>query len=457
MIKQIFDQLSSDNSTLKKQEILNSVVKNDLLKSVFYLTYSKRIKFYIKQIPDYIKNDTAIMSLEDGLLQLQPLSNRVVTGNAASNHLKWILESLHKDDAFIIERIIEKDCKLGAGTKLINKTWPDLIEKTGYMGCKPYSRKLVDKLLSTNKQLFSQVKMDGQYVNTIIRSGDNEMVSRAGESTNLEAPSFLNDLINFPDCVLNGELTIDDVPRFQSNGMINSLISINTKKINGEDYSKDLKKFESKHMPYREALDRIKLTCWDILTIDEYYNKESKTPYNQRLDRLTELTLGCKQVNVVETRIVSSIEEILQHFEEVAGRGEEGTVVKSMVGTWTDGKPNWQIKIKKEINLDLRIVSFNYGTGKNSKLISSVNVESADGKLKTSPCGMTEDDMDYVTANMNNLIDKILQIKCSGLSTDSNGNYSVLHPVYEHIRTDKKEANTLNECIEINESTSLLN
>ena len=67
-----------------------------------------------------------------------------------------------------------------------------------------------------------------------------------------------------------------------------------------------------------------------------------------------------------------------------------------------------------------------------------------------------EDEMEYVTNNQESLMGKIVEIKCSGLSQDSNGNYSTLHPVFKMIRTDKDTANTLQECIEINDSVSLL-
>jgi DNA ligase-1 len=148
----------------------------------------------------------------------------------------------------------------------------------------------------------------------------------------------------------------------------------------------------------------------------------------------------------------------MQHFEEVLKHDGEGTVVKSMDGVWADTKPSYQIKVKKEINLDLRVVGFNYGTKgtKNENLISSLNVESEDGLLKTKPQGIDEDEMEYITANQDKLLKAIVEIKCSGLSQDSNGNYSTLHPVYKHFRTDKSIANTLAECIEINNSSSLL-
>ena len=145
----------------------------------------------------------------------------------------------------------------------------------------------------------------------------------------------------------------------------------------------------------------------------------------------------------------------MEHFVDVVKRDGEGTVVKSKDGFWVDKKPNYQIKVKKEINLDLKIVGFNYGTGKNLEVISSLDVESSEGLLTTSPTGINEDTMDYITNNQESLMGKIVEIKCSGLSQDSEGNYSALHPVYKVIRDDKDEPNTLEECIEIDQSTAL--
>jgi len=248
----------------------------------------------------------------------------------------------------------------------------------------------------------------------------------------------------------------EPISRYESNGIIASLISIANKKNNGEDVSKDIAKLGSKHLPYEEALDLIRFTAWDMLTVDEYFTRKCKRPYKDRLFQLKATLQGFKSLFIVETRTVSTIEEVMEHFEDVIRRNGEGTVVKSMDGVWVDSKPSYQIKVKKEINLDLRIVGFNYGTGKNANLISSLNVESEGGLLRTSPTGINEDEMQYITDNQDKLMGKILEIKCSGISQDSKGNYSVLHPVYKLIRTDKTTANTLEECIEINNSSSLL-
>ena len=135
-IKQIFDEIAAEPGTNEKMNILSKYKEDGLLVRVLYLANSKRVKFYIKQIPDYrITQSNQYTKLNLALDELSLLSSRVVTGNSASLHLKSILERLNADDAYIIERIIEKDCKIGIGTRNINKVIPNLIEKVGYMGC----------------------------------------------------------------------------------------------------------------------------------------------------------------------------------------------------------------------------------------------------------------------------------------------------------------------------------
>jgi len=450
-IKKIFDKIANESSTNEKMAILSRYKDNELLVKVLYAACSKRVKYYIKQLPLYEKSSTTF-DLDWALNQLPALSNREVTGYAAHQYLMKILTQLQPDDAYIIERIIDKDCKIGIGTRNINKVIPNLIEKTGYMGCKPYSKEGLIKLLAKG-DCVSQEKMDGRYMNCIIQGGELANESRQGEPTILENPLFFSELIKLKDCVLNGELTMGgEISRFEANGIIASLISISTKKLAGDDVTKEVVKFELKHMDYYEALKLVKYTTWDILTIDEYFSRKCVRPYKVRFAELEETLKGFKMISIVETRQIKNIEDAMDHFKEIVTRNGEGTVVKSLEGVWMDGKPIWQQKIKKEVNLDLRITGFNYGTGKNSELISSVNVESEDGLLKTSPTGLDEDEMAYVTVNQDILLNTILEVKCSGLSQDNKGNYSVLHPVYKIRRSDKNSANTLAECIEIDKS-----
>ena len=455
-IKQIFDEIAAESGNNAKVDILRKYSDNELLKKVLYMANSKRVKFYIKRIPEYTRQIfEPSRDLNWGLNILESISNREVSGNEALTLLVNVLSNLQPEDAYIIERIIEKDCKIGMGTTFMNKVFKDLIEDTPYMGAVSFDEKKARKIFEKGGKGISQIKMDGRYCNAVIRSGEVEMESRQGEPTILTGAKFLGELTSFEDCVLNGELTMIDTPRYESNGIIASLIDILGKKDSRTDKEneKKLKAFTDKHGSMEEALDKIRYTVWDRLTVDEYFNKSSKLKYAERLAYLERAIekVGPTHVNIVESLIVHNYAQAMTHFQEVLSAGEEGTILKAWGGEWKDGKPTWQIKCKLELDLDLVITGFNYGSKgtKNENVISSLNAETSCGKLKTRPQGLTEQLMKEITENKDNLLNSIIEVKCSGLSKDVNGNYSLLYPAFKGFRDDKSVANSLEECVEI--------
>jgi ATP-dependent DNA ligase len=323
------------------------------------------------------------------------------------------------------------------------------------MGAVSFDEKKARKIFEKGGKGISQIKMDGRYCNAVIRSGEVEMESRQGEPTILTGAKFLDELTSFEDCVLNGELTMVDTPRYESNGIIASLIDILGKKDSRSDKEneKKLKAFTDKHGSMEEALDKIRYTVWDRLTVDEYFNKSSKLKYAERLAYLERAIerVGPTHVNIVESLIVHNYAQAMTHFQEVLAAGEEGTILKAWNGEWKDGKPTWQIKMKLEMDVDLRIVGFNYGTKgtKNENVISSFNCESSDGLVKTRPQGLKEDMMAYITENQENLLGTVIQCKCNGLSNDVDGNYSLLYPSFAGFRDDKDTCDSLESIKEI--------
>ena len=453
-IKQIFDEIAAESGNNAKIEILRKYSDNELLKKVLYMANSKRVKFYLKRVPEYTDARNKI-SLSEALGELELISNRELTGNSAVNHLIDLLSLSEPDDAYIIERIIEKDCKIGMGTTFMNKVFKGLIEDTPYMGAVSFDEKKARKIFEKGGKGISQIKMDGRYCNAVIRSGEVEMESRQGEPTILTGAKFLDELSSFEDCVLNGELTMTNTPRYESNGIIASLIDILGKKESRteKENEKKLKAFTDKHGSLEEALDKIRYTVWDRLTVDEYFNKSSKLKYVERLAYLEKMIYKSKpsHVNIVESVIVHNYAQAMTHFQEVLSAGEEGTILKAWNGEWKDGKPTWQIKMKLEMDVDLRIVGFNYGTKgtKNENVISSLNCESSDGLVKTRPQGFTEELMQYVTENQENLLGTVIQCKCNGLSNDVDGNYSLLYPSFAGFRDDKDTCDSLDSIKEI--------
>ena len=470
-IKQILDEISNESSTNQKMVILAKYKDNELLKRVIYLAHSKRVKFYIKQIPEYIpfceeliKIDFYPNSLDYALLKLEDLSKRIKTGQEGIEWLSGILANLSSDDAYVIERIIDKDLKIGMSGN-INKVFPKLIEETPYMGAKPFDIKLAKDLFKGSKSCYCDVKMDGRYNNAIIRGGEVELESRSGEPVLLEA-QFVRELSQLPDCVLNGELTINGIERYKANGIIRSLIDITSKMASRSDTEniKRVRAFEEENnMSFREALDRIAYTVWDMITVDEYFDQYSDRPYYQRWDKLINILKNNQTslVNPVEKVEVKNYEEALVFFQNCLERGLEGSILKSKDGKWKDGKPKWQVKMKLEMDVDLRILGFNYGTKgtKNENVISSLECVSSDGKLWTNPAGIDEKTMQIITNNMEEWRNKIITVKGSGITRNAEGFYSLLHPriASKIYRDDKTVADSLEDIINIEKMLKGLN
>jgi hypothetical protein len=452
-IKEILDEIASVGGKKDKISLLTENKTNELLKKVIYLAHSPRIKYYIKQIPEYTSDNDSPETLEWALDGLKFLSDRVYTGAEASNWLSVLLSGVSSDDAYVIERIIDKNLKIGMDSS-INKCIPKLIEETPYQGAKSFSEKGAAKLFEKGQAVISQVKADGTYRNAIIRGGEVELISRQGEVSTLTGAKFLEELSSFDDCVLNGELTIDGYKRTIANGMVNSIMDIVEKagERGEEETLKKISAFEEKHGPMADAFSRLRFTVWDMITVDEYFAAKSDVEYHIRFNSLKKMLSlqGCLQIDLVETLFIRTYEEAMEHFLDTQSRGLEGTIIKSSHAGWKDGKPVYQIKMKLEMDMDLRIIGFNYGKvgTKNEHVISVLQLESECGKLKTAPGGMTEVMMDDVTARQDELMGTVVQIRCCGLSETDKG-WSTQHPSIVELRSDKNTCDTLESCIEI--------
>jgi hypothetical protein len=453
-IKKILDEIAAVGGKNDKIKVLSKYKDNELLKKVIYLAHSPRVKFFIKQIPEYVKEEFETnMPLEQAFLTLESISSRKVTGGDATLVLQGLLNSVSLDDAYVIERIIDKNLKIGMDSS-INKVIPNLIEETPYQGAKSFSEKGALKLFEKGQAVMSQVKADGTYRNAIIRTGDVELISRQGEVSTLVNTKFLTELSNLDDCVLNGELTIDGVKRTVANGIVSSVMDIFEKadERGPEETAKKIEAFEAKHGSLPDTLNKMRFSVWDMISVDEYFEAKSDVEYHTRFNNLKKAleSNDFENVELIENRFIRTYEEAMDHFLDTQSRGLEGTIIKSSHAGWKDGKPTYQIKMKLEMDMDLRIIGFNYGNKgtKNENVISVLQLESECGKLKTAPAGMTEAMMADVTARQEELLGTVVQIRCCGLSETDKG-WSTQHPSIVELRTDKDTCDTLESCIEI--------
>lgn len=472
-ILDLFDQIRATNKKSEKIALLSANKDLPHLKDVIYLAHSPRIKFYIKAIPAYISSeDLTGPDLNFALRLLKDIYKRISTGSEAIRRLTDLLEALLPQDAEIIKLIIGKDLKIGMDSS-INEVFPGLIEESPYQGASSYSKVKFLKLFENTKKeraypyVISQIKADGTYRNAILSDGDIILESRQGELSYFPGDIPLYDDLHeimgiFNQHVVTGELVLSCEPdRPKANGIITSIMKYyQDLMVRPEKESiAILKKFEEKHGNMNDYLQTLEMHVWDLIPADDFVNGAHTVPYELRFDLIasTIQNLGLTHVKSVETKGCKTPQQALDHYTSAQARGLEGTIVKSASAGWKSGKPTYQVKLKLEMELDLMIVGFKYGTPgtKNEDWISVLELKSSCGKLSTAPGGMKEDLMKYVTANMDKLRGTIVSIKCNGITQTDKG-FSTMHPSIVELRADKKIANSLEECLAIEKSVKTL-
>jgi len=421
-----FESLAANASRNFKIDQLTANSDNETLREVIRLALDPFTQFYIRKIPAYTRGaDENTVTLEEAIDSLFELSQRIVTGNAAIEHLRNILTNVTTDDAKVIERIIQKDLKCGVQVSTANAVWSGLVHEYPVMLCSPFEKKLVDKI---SFPAYVQLKMDGMRFNAIVRDGKCEFRSRNGKEIQLLG-NLEDDFIKMAgdvDCVFDGELLVvndgEILDRQTGNGILN-------KANKGTISEKEAK--------------MVRATVWDLIPYISFQSGHCDTPYSKRIDSLSVLIQkhNPAKVKLVQTDIVNDIETATSIFEGYLAAGQEGIILKDGSGVWEDKRAKHQIKFKGELECDLKIVAVEEGTGKYAGMLGAIQCESADGVIKVS-VGSGFSDQQRKDLWGQNIVDKIAAIKYNMRIKNKAGEESLFLPIVLEIRDDKEVADT---------------
>jgi len=371
-------------------------------------------------------------SLDTALDMLSELTERKVTGNAAQEWLTGLLSSLTADDAEVLARIIRKDFRAGFSESTVNKVWKGLIYDHPYQRGSGFSDKLLKKL---KYPIFSQLKSDGLYSDTVVKVDDVTCFSRSGHIQSF--PNPIRDAALMKEAEENGEMVV----------MGEVLVRNEDGTIMGRS--------ESNGYMNRDDRDnsRVFVAAWDMVPLKDWGPKGAcKVPYSERFARLERF---CKAnpgigIELTEHRVCNNVQDVIDHFTEVRERGEEGTMLKNPKMGWKDGTSTEMIKVKVVMEVELKLVGWYYGTPgtKNETLVGGVNCMSGDDKIEVDVgTGISDKEREELLTTLDGLIanGQIVTVKCNGVTTSRSkpGLYSLFLPRLKEFRQDKFEADSL--------------
>ena len=422
-IKHILDALAAAPGRNDKMDILRANDFSADLKEFFHLALDPLVTFGIKKIPKY-ETRNPDLSLSEGMERLYALSKRVVTGNAAIEHLADTLSRMHPEDAECIVRIIEKDPKCGVAESTVNKVWKGLVFEFPVMKASPYDERAFEHITFP---AMSQAKLDGARCAIVVDMGKVTCLSSSGrEITTFGAFDWLRDMVS--NIVIDGELLYMNgdgtfADRKTGNGIVNRAL----KGTIPESQAKNLH-----------------FVAFDLIPLNEWARGRYEHTYRDRF-RGFELFPKQTNVSVVESRMVNDENEAFAHFREMLARGQEGTIVKDAGSFWEGKRRKDHVKLKGIISCEMRVVGVEEGTGKFAGKIGALVCESADGLVRVNVgTGLTDHDRNQ---HPSVYLDKIVRVAYNErIKNKAEGStWSLFLPRFEpgFIRLDKNEADTI--------------
>lgn len=454
-IMQAIDVIAGASGKNDKLGLLTTYMNDPDFERVVLATYNPFITYGIRPKRRQLESLNRNFTGETWVL-LNDLAARRLTGDAATKAVSRELNSLCTESAELLWRIINKDLKAGFSEGSVNKVKKGSIPEFAYMRCSlPKDAKLEMWPWSTG--VISQIKADGMFFNANIEHTAINLTSRQGQPFPTEGFERIEDQLTLmfredigspgtyyaDGAQTHGELLVLNeegqvLARQIGNGMINKLI-------------------QGTPLPAGHTLTAV---LWDIVPLHCTVNKgKFDQPYLSRLRTLNSAIglMKAKRVesviNTIETRVVRSYAEAMEHYMDARRRKLEGTIIKKPLMTWKDGTSKDQVKLKQEVPVELEVFGFEEGKegAKTAETFGSLMCRTSDHMLEVNVgTGFSDELRREINEHREDWLGAIVTVKGNEIMFAARGKlkHSLFLPVFEERRYDKTEADSFQRVVD---------
>lgn len=412
---EIVNKLESDNSRLFKERVVKQHINNSEFREGLVKALSPLITFGVQQVPEKENLSGDGLLWDEFVELLTQLEKRELTGHAARDAIvSAMIDSTQAQWNDWYRRILIKDLRCGVSDKTVNKVAPGTIPVFSCMlahdGAK-HEKKMVGKC-------FVEYKYDGVRVIAIVQNSQATLYSRNGKQ-----------LFNFPH-----------IAKALSKPEFNELV------FDGEVMSDNFQALMKQvHRKSGAKTQDAYLALFDMIKLSEFINGKCSQPANVRRDKLVKIIKDasvddCIQlvsVELIDLDTKSGKEQFLELNRKALAEGYEGLMIKPVSMPYVCKRSHAWLKIKPFIEVTLRVVSVEEGTGKNSNSLGALVCEGVDdGKhIKVNVgSGFTDIQREEYWINQDLLKNQLVEVRADAITQNQDGTYSLRFPRFKTFR-----------------------
>lgn len=310
---------------------------------------------------------------------LDMLHARTLSGSAAKATVTAVLGQYTEHTATALRRVLLKDLRCGATESTINKLYKGLVPTFEVMLAGKMPKKHEKNQYKWQFPLLAEGKYDGNRMIAIVTRGlPVTYLSRNGKEFDWVEGAFDQDL----------QALLSEFGAAHSIVVDGEVLAVN--KHGKMDFSLTN---QAKKAGNAVAKDCLKFFAFDLMTRDEWDAQQAKHVQLHRSKYLASLIdlAGTTRVVKARGRIIHSVQEGHDFYQQVLAEGYEGLILKNVDGKYAWKRTDDWVKWKPVYEADLRIKGLYLGDKgkKNEDKLGGFFVEGADenGNVIDSDCG----------------------------------------------------------------------
>lgn len=427
--------LESSDSRIHKEKVIEKALMASKLGSAdaqaflfnCYQAYNPFYVFGIRQVPETEGLTGRANPWPKFWALLESLRTRSITGNRAREAIEQCSEQFDSDEwNNLARRVLIKDLRCGISEKTINKVVGKTEWKIPIFSCQ-LAQDSTDqpKKLRGIKRL--EVKLDGVRVLAVVNGDVCTLYSRNGK-----------EFENFPQIA---DFIEEHRKAFQfGTGFAGQYVLDG--EIVGESFQALMKQAQRKS---NAKTDNMVYHVFDILPLSEFRDGFCNLQQHKRIDLLkrTQAHLpenGCVRIMPGMDVDLDTAEghDVMRRFAEASvEEGYEGIMIKSMDAPYECKRSDFWMKWKPTITVDLNIVGFEQGTGRNLNRLGAIICEGVDNDRRIRVnvgSGFSDTLRDEYWSSRDQLLGHLVEVQADAVTQNQDGTYSLRFPRFLRFR-----------------------
>ena len=428
--------LESSDSRIHKEKVIEKALMAAKLGSAdaqaflfnCYQAYNPFYTFNVRQVPETAGLTDRPNPWPRFWALLEDLRTRGISGHRARDAIQECAEEFDSDEwNNLARRVMIKDLRCGISEKTLNK----VLGKTDWR-IPVFSCQLAQDSTDQPKKLRGvkrlECKLDGVRVLAVVSGGACTLYSRNGK-----------EFENFPQIA---EAILDQRKAFQWGRGTGGHFVLDGE-IVGESFQKLMKQAHRKSDAKTAGMV---YHIFDLLPLSDFKEGHCNMQQYKRIEWLessrsilSEETACLRIMNGLDVDLdTAEGHDIMARFaQDAVVQGFEGIMIKSMDAPYECKRSDFWMKWKPTISVDLSIVGFEEGTGRNEGRLGAIICEGEDNgrHIRVNVgSGLSDSDRDEYWLARNNLLGHLVEVQADAVTQNQDGSYSLRFPRFLRFR-----------------------